>query len=195
MHHEWLPGLAYAGLLRTLRESKDAIEQCTGAPVLSFVPPNNQPFDYRQRWAISLTERRSVRGERTDIPAMCRALHEAGYQFARISYRPLSARLARLLPARRAYVPRAPQTIEGITCLRLSGPAGFAREACGLLERCAATGGYAVIYGHPHSLYASNAQNERRLVDLLAKASELCKRGELEVVLPRDIVGKGEQAT
>jgi hypothetical protein len=102
----------------------------------------------------------------------------------------LSARLASLLRGRRAYLPRTPQTIEGITCLRPSGLAGFASEACRLLDRCAATGGYAVLYGHPHSLYASNAQNERRLVDLLARASELNVRGDLEIVLPSDLVRK-----
>ncbi|MGH7633973.1 MAG: polysaccharide deacetylase family protein, partial [Gemmatimonadaceae bacterium] len=55
--HEWLPGLGRDALRETLSSSKSALEQCIGAPVTTFVPPFNQPFDYASRWAFSVSER------------------------------------------------------------------------------------------------------------------------------------------
>jgi len=59
--HEWLPGLDRHSLLEALRASKNALEQCVGASVISFVPPYNQPFDYPPGWSFSLSERRADR--------------------------------------------------------------------------------------------------------------------------------------
>ena len=67
--HEWLPGLDRDALRETLRRSKDALEQCIGAPVTSFVPPFNQPFDYPAALAWSLSERREAGRSRTNLPA------------------------------------------------------------------------------------------------------------------------------
>src|SRR4051812_42902564 len=59
-HHDWLPGLNRRALLQTLSASKDALEQCVGARVVSFVPPYNQPFDYPGGWSFSISERRGA---------------------------------------------------------------------------------------------------------------------------------------
>ena len=37
--HEWLPALSRQALRETLSASKDALEQCIGAPIATFVPP------------------------------------------------------------------------------------------------------------------------------------------------------------
>lgn len=94
LRHEWLPALDAAALRRTLRESKDALEQCIGAPVVTFVPPFNQPFDYAGGWSFSLAERREAGRRRTTVRRLCEALRETGYRFCRLAYSPIGERIA-----------------------------------------------------------------------------------------------------
>ena len=84
LRHDWLPGLRRDELSRTLRESREALEQCLGHAVTSFVPPFNQPYDYPSRLSISLEERRTGSVDRVGIPGLCRALAETGFTFCRV---------------------------------------------------------------------------------------------------------------
>ena len=131
--HEWLPGLDRRALLRTLRDSKDALEQCIGAPVVSFVPPFNQPFHYARGWSFSVSELREAGVRRTTLDRLCDALRETGYTFCRVAYAPLTERaagMAGMIRGRRAQrigsgVSSGPAvTIAGVTCVRV-GPCGF----------------------------------------------------------------------
>jgi hypothetical protein len=185
--HEWLPGLNAEALRETLRSSKDSLEQCIGAPVTSFVPPWNQPFDFPARLSISLAERREARAERSDLRRLCSTLRETGYRFCRVAYRPLHVRLKDRLFGM-ADPPRRPETIEGITCVRLNG-FGFREPALRLVERCVRDGGIAITYAHPHSLKSGNAQDERYLIPFLKTVRELQRAGKLDVVLPRSLHG------
>jgi hypothetical protein len=186
--HEWLPGLNSQALRETLRSSKDALEQCIGSPVTTFVPPWNQPFDYARRLSISLSERREVRAQRTDLRGLCETLEETGYRFCRVAYRPLHERIMDQLGNRRES-PRAPELISGVTCLRLSN-LGFARASSQLVERCIKFGGFAVIYAHPHSVHLGGVQDESCLVPFLKHISGYRRAGHLRVCLPREIDGK-----
>ena len=186
--HEWLPGLDRRSLLETLRTSKDALEQCVGAPVVSFVPPYNQPFDYPRGWSFSLSERRQAGRERTDLPRLCDALWETGYRFCRVSYRPVPLRLAERLVRRPLLRPSLPERIGGVTCVRLNTPGGFDRRAVAMVERCARGGGFAVVYGHPHSLRAGDAQDETWLVPFLRRVHGLQRQGRLRICLPRELI-------
>jgi peptidoglycan/xylan/chitin deacetylase (PgdA/CDA1 family) len=183
--HEWLPGLNGKALRETLRSSKDALEQCIGRPVTSFVPPWNQPFDYPRRLSISLSERRQVRSGRTDLRRLCSTLAETGYRFCRVAYRPLHERLADRL-GRREDPPRRPETIAGVVCLRLNG-FGFAEDTSRVVERCIASGGVAVVYAHPHSIRLGGPQDESHLVPFLRSVCEHRQAGRLRLCLPRDI--------
>jgi hypothetical protein len=161
--HEWLPALDRDALRRTLRDSKDALEQCIGAPVRSFVPPFNQPFDYARGWSFSLAERREAGARRTTLRVLCETLRETGYQFCRVAYSPLSERLRAWLarsssspssslpssssPSSTAFQPGPPEQIAGVTCVRV-GPCGFdldrviaLRERAALREQAAARAG------------------------------------------------------
>jgi hypothetical protein len=185
--HDWLPGLNPGQLRETLAMSKDALEQCIGSPVTAFVPPWNQPFDYPAGWSISLSERLSAGPERIDLRRLCETLRDTGYRFCRVSYRPIALRLAELVRRRRLDRPVAPEAIAEVTCLRLNTPGGFARETVEVVTNCAETGGYVVVYGHPHSLTLGGIQNESYLAPLLALVRDLCVSGRLEVVLPRQL--------
>jgi peptidoglycan/xylan/chitin deacetylase (PgdA/CDA1 family) len=189
--HEWLPGLNRQDLLKTLRRSKDALEQCVGAPVRSFIPPYNQPFDYIGRGSVSLSERRECGRERTDLRRLCDALGETGYHFCRVSYRPLHQRVAERLAGRRLDRPSRREKIADITCVRLNTPGGFDAPAVGMLDRCAEAGGLAVVYGHPHSLLSGGAQDKSHLIPFLERVGQLRRQGRLEVRLPSEVV-RGE---
>lgn len=185
--HDWLPALNPRELRETVTASKDALEQCIGSAVSAFVPPWNQPFDYPAGWSFSVSERRASGPARTDLRRLCETLRDAGYRFCRVAYRSIFLRLAERFSRRRLDRPVLPESIAGMTCLRLNTPGGFGRETADVVERCAATGGYVVVYGHPHSLTLEGLQHEKHLVPLLARVRELVRSGRLEVVLPREL--------
>lgn len=186
-HHEWLPALSRPALRATLHRSKEALEQCIGAPVVSFVPPYNQPFDHAAGWSFSLSERRAVKTDRTDLRRLCEELRETGHRFCRVAYRPLSLRLMERVLHRDLQYPRRLESISGVTCVRL-GVCGFDGAAVALLERCADSGGIAVIYGHPHSLDSGNAQDEAWLSPFLARVDQLRRQGRVKPCLPRELL-------
>jgi len=189
--HEWLPGLDAAALRETLTSSKDALEQCIGAPVTTFVPPWNQPFDYPRGFSFSLSERREGGSHRTGLARLCETLAETGYRFCRVAYRPMHQRVAEIVARRRLDQAGRIETIRGVSCVRLNTPGGFARHTVEVLRRSTRRGGVTVVYGHPHSLTLGNSQDERHLAPFLQLVSAMCKSGELRVVLPRDRVPAG----
>ncbi len=188
MYHEWLPALGREDLLKVLRTSKDALEQCIGNSVVTFVPPYNQPFDYPKGLSFSLSERRICRkGPRTDLQSLCAALKEVGYRFCRVAYRPIYIRLAETLLRRHIYKPVQLENISGILCVRINTPCGFAGESLRMLDQVANKGGIAVVYAHPHSLSSQGPQSERFLLPFLEKVKELRENGKLHVALPREL--------
>lgn len=186
--HEWIPELTAHELDEMVRRSKAVLESCIGAPVTTFVPPYNQPFDHAPGLSFSRSERRLVPRDRTDLGALCRALAAAGYGFCRVAYRPLALRAADRIARRRVDRPGRLESIGGIRCVRLNTAGGFAEESLALVERTARSGGIAVVYGHPHSLHAGNTQDERWLVPFLDRVDELRAEGRIEAVLPRTLL-------
>jgi Polysaccharide deacetylase len=186
--HEWLPGLDREALLETLRCSRDALEQCIGSEVVTFVPPFNQPFDYPSGWSFSLAERREAKGERTDLLDLCQALGETGYRICRVAYCPLPSRFAKLIFRGRTPSVSHIEQIGRVACVRLKTSAGFDSVNLAMLDRCVEQGGIAVVYGHPHSLRAGNSQDESCLVPFLKKVRRLRHEGLVQVRLPRDLM-------
>jgi len=187
MRHEWLPALTGSALRQILRDSKDALEQCTGQAVTTFVPPYNQPFDFPLRGSISLAERLEASRARTDLPGLCKALKASGYKFCRVSYTPACERIHVLVGGKPRPNPSHPEKLFGVTILRLNTHSGFRGDTVSLVDRVVKQGGYAVVYGHPHSLSGNGSQSERYFVSFLKRAAELVKAGQLEILLPREI--------
>lgn len=186
--HEWLPALRREALVETLRSSKDALEQCIGAPVVTFVPPFNQPFDYPRGWSFSLSERREAGRERTDLGRLCDVLGETGYRFCRVAYQPIHRRLYERMTGRKSDRPAKLDVIHGIICVRISTGAGFGPRALAVVNRCMQEGGIGVFYGHPHSLHEGNAQDEFWLAPFLKRVQQLRDQGRLRVALPGEFV-------
>lgn len=185
--HDWLPGLTRAALRESLRRSRDSLEQCIGAPVVTFVPPFNQPVDYPPRLSFSASERRLAPSHRNGLGEVCEALRETGYRVCRVSFRSLGRRLLERFRGRRLDRPEPPMMIEGIRCLRLTAASGFDAGTVGLLDRCASQGGIVVAYGHPHSIRSGDAQDERHLIPFLARLSEMVRGGTLQMALPGEL--------
>ena len=186
--HEWLPALTRPALVETLRHSKDALEQCIGAAVTTFVPPYNQPFDYAARGSISLSERREAGRDRTGLGRLCGALRETGYRFCRVAYRPLHVRVARTSCRRRLDAPERPAGIRGVMCVRLNTPCGFLQPSIDMLNRCARRGGFVVVYGHPHSLRSGASQDVSQLLRFLTEVKRLRESGRIVTRLPRELI-------
>jgi hypothetical protein len=186
--HEWLPGLRTPELRETLARSKQALEDCIGQEVITFVPPYNQPFHYLAKGSISLSETWKGGVWHVGVPRLCAELRSQGYEFCRLSYRPFRTRLREWFKKRRVDEPSRVENIAGVSCVRLNTPGGFGEEATRMLERCAQEQALAVVYGHPHSLVAQNSQNERHLVPFLERVRDLRTAGALDVVLPRDLL-------
>jgi hypothetical protein len=190
--HEWLPGLSPTELLKTLRESKDALEQCVGERVVSFVPPFNQPFDHRAGWSFSLSERREAGTERTDLARLCAGLAETGYRFCRVAYRPMHIRLYEKLTRQRFDRPSQIEMIGGIHCIRINTPGGFGLRTVQLIEDHLDEGGIWVLHAHPHSLNnAATPQTRVALERLLARAEHWRRDGRVRYMLPRDLLDGG----
>lgn len=186
--HEWLPGCSRSELLETLRSSKDALEQCIGASVGTFVPPFNQPFDHPAGWSFSLSERREAGRVRNDLRDVCEALAETGYSLCRVAYRSIFSRVWDRL--RRPSTGHASEVkpIGGIACMRLSLSAGFDGRSLATLERASEAGDLVVAYGHPHSLHCGDPQDERWLVPFLERVRDMRRENRLQVRLPREFV-------
>jgi peptidoglycan/xylan/chitin deacetylase (PgdA/CDA1 family) len=186
--HEWLPGLKRCDLLETLRHSREALEDCIGALVRTFVPPFNQPYDYPAGRSISFSERREAQTERTDLNGLCTALGEAGYKFCRVAYRPIEQRLRERLAGKRLDTPRRIENIGGVRCLRLNTPGGYDAATQSLVHDRLDPGTFWVVYGHPHSITEPGPQNENNLRAFLRLTKELQAEGRLEVALPRQLM-------
>ena len=186
-HHEWLPGLGKRRLRDTLHRSKDALEQCIGAPVRTFVPPYNQPFDYPGGWSFSLSERRRAGPDRIDLYRLCAELYDIGYRQCRVGYRHLYFRLLDRLAPRRLDGPVQAESIAGVTCVRINTPCGFGASTAAVVARCVERGGIAVVHAHPHSLRARKEQDERFLVPFLNDIHSLVEQRQLRICLPSQL--------
>lgn len=186
MHHEWLPPLGEKKLGEVLRNSKDALEQCIGDKIFTFVPPYNQPFDFFQKGSISLSERKISKQNRIDIPKLCGMLHQTGYQFARIAYANPMQRLLKLVGINRKHKAKL-ETINGIQTIHLNGKAGFSTEALEHLNRAVKKGGFVVVYGHPHSISGTGLQSVEKLLPFLEKINQYVQESKLEILLPREL--------
>jgi peptidoglycan/xylan/chitin deacetylase (PgdA/CDA1 family) len=194
MYHDWLPAMGLKRLREDLRRSRETLEQCIGAPVKTFVPPFNQPFDFPDGWAISVSERRQVRTERTGLKNLCEALGETGYQYCRVAVRPMHWQAMEWLLRRRVERILPPVTIAGIRCLRLTNDGGFAESASRQLIRSAGNPGLMIAYGHPHSTASGNTQDASLLTRFLVTATTLRSDAQVIPVLPKELQGSHPDA-
>ena len=186
LKHEWIPGMGEKALKRDLSSSKEILEQCIGRPITTFVPPFNQPFDYKAKGSISLSERKIEKNIRIDIPKLCNVLFEVGYRVARISY---SNFIERILFLGNIKTPKTAniENNKGIRTIRLNGRAGFGLDAINRLHYAVHRNEFVIIYGHPHSISGNTSQSLKYLLPFLTEVSTLIYEKKLQIILPGDL--------
>ena len=189
--HEWLPGLTGPRLRETLVRSRDALQQCIGHRVDTFVPPFNQPFDHPRGMSFSLSERREAWGRRTGLSGLCAALAESGYRMCRVVYRSLPDRARERLGGTPVERPGRIEPIAGLSCVRLNTRGGFGDDTRSLLHAGLPRGGVWVVYGHPHSASdPASSQSFQQAERLMAELSAWRNAGLVRCVRPRDLLDK-----
>ncbi len=192
--HEWIPDLQYDELKRILKRSKKQLEQVTGHPIISFVPPWDVPTRYLRRGAVGLGQWIRSRHNRIDIPTLCLALREVGYKTCRVSYEALPYTLSRHLLRKPVIKPTKKQRIKGILCFRRTC-GGFANDSIDIIQKSADPNQFVVVAAHPHSLIAANNQNLRYLGPFLDLVNGLRFEGKLVVTTPGEVYRNSKNPT
>jgi len=186
LKHEWIPEMGIKALKRDLEFSKEILEQCIGKPITTFVPPFNQPFDYKVKGSISLSERKIQKNLRIDIPKLCDVLFEVGYRVARIAYSNIFERILSLGKVTTQKTVKM-ENIHGIRTIRLNGPSGFGINALTRLQHAVHKNEFVIIYGHPHSISGNTSQSLKYLLPFLTEVSTLINEKKLQIILPGDL--------
>lgn len=88
--HEWIPLFSREQVKRSLVRSKQVLEDVTGKAVVGFVPPHNRPMTWIRKGAFSLGDRGIYPFFKMgDMGSLVDLLKETGYQWVRISLKPL----------------------------------------------------------------------------------------------------------
>lgn len=190
MRHEWVPALKRAELLTTLCESKHALEQCTGAPVVSFVPPFNEPYA-----GPGVIKPRELRGNgdphaHLDVPMLCETLARADYRVCRVSRRrTLARRCAEKLARRSIARPLRATEVAGVRLIDLSA-FGFHQRSIDLLRSRAGRPGILAFYGHPHGVCIDGPESYACVENFLGEVNRLREAGLIQVGLPRELLSE-----
>lgn len=186
LKHEWIPGMGEKELKRDLASSKEILEQCIGRPITTFVPPFNQPFDYKAKGSISISERKIEKHIRIDIPKLCNVLFEVGYRVSRISYSNFIERILSLGNIKTQKTANI-ENINGIRTIRLNGRAGFGPDTINRLNHAVHKNEFVVIYGHPHSISGNTTQSLKFLIPFFSEVRKLQKEKKLRIILPGEL--------
>ena len=186
LKHEWIPAMGEEALKRDLEISKEILEQCVGRSITTFVPPFNQPFDFKGKGSISLSERKIEKKLRIDIPKLCKVLFEVGYRVARISYSNIFERIYSLGKSTTQKTTKM-ENINGIKTIRLNGSAGFGQDAIYKLHQAVQKNEFVIIYGHPHSISGNTRQSLKNLIPFFDEVLTLMNEKKLQIILPGDL--------
>jgi peptidoglycan/xylan/chitin deacetylase (PgdA/CDA1 family) len=181
--HELIPALSSAALSATLTRSKQALEDCIGAPVIGFVPPWNRPFHHPRRGSISMKDFRDGGYRwRHSIPGLCAKLKSSGYQWTRIGYKTIAQRLWRNRFGRKPIV-RSFERYHGVTCLPNSY-FGYDDGLIAWLEDNSALDATLIVWAHPHGIEHENAQNWRYFERFCRWSSDVGKQLNVRFATP-----------
>jgi hypothetical protein len=185
--HEYIPGLRPNEFLEIVKKSKDVLEQAAQTEVTDFVPPWNTPYRYLGKFSLGLGQYRRGWRQHIDIPQMCSLLRQSGYRTIRIYYESLHLTIIkRLFGWKLVFRTSFPESINGITCIKVNTPGGFGPKTMEVLKSYFGHDGIVALWAHPHSLFSMNNQNEEHLQRILELLKE--NRTAFNNILPKDIL-------
>ena len=173
--HEWLPHLTTQQLRRSLVRSKLVLEQAAGevGSVRGLVPPFNRPMTWLRHGIVRPGDRWAFppgAGATTDT--LLRAAAGAGYEWMRVSYRPLFSK---------GGDPLLPPFAEGGVMVVPHHYDGWDGKADRLLDQAVDQRRTFVLSGHPAGLFRPLNERRELVVGLLEKAARLRDEGRLAI--------------
>ena len=172
--HEWFPFLEKEQIQLSLSRSKFALETCVGEPgsVTGFILPFSRPMSWYARGALSLGDRAfGPCYPGADLGRVLTCVQEAGYQWSRVSYRPI---WQKFLPQKPPDLGQKWPLFRDLVCVP-SHVFGFDEPARNLLERLSQEGGTLVVSAHPAALSfgrEESLENFQAFSDLAAHHQE-----------------------
>ena len=180
--HEWLPHLTTQQLRRSLVRSKVVLEHAAGevGAVRGLVPPFNRPMSWLRHGIIRPGDRWAFPpGAAATIDGLLRTASGAGYEWIRLSIRPLISRGTDPL--------RAPFREGGITVVP-HHCSGFDKRALALLDQAVERKAMLCVTGHPAGLFRPGNEHQDAVVGLLEQACRLRDQGKLRITTTAEAV-------
>jgi hypothetical protein len=180
--HEWFPYLESEQIIRSLKRSKYILERCIDEPgaVTGFVPPFNRPMSWYGKGAFSL-------GDRTFGPtypgaslgSLLRYVKNAGYQWCRVSYRPI---WMRFFPNRANRLGSDQiSKFNHIFCISHQH-VGFDQTARQMLNESVGTNQNLILSAHPSGLSRSSVESMDNLLQFVKLVANYQSKGLLQTV-------------
>jgi peptidoglycan/xylan/chitin deacetylase (PgdA/CDA1 family) len=181
--HEWFPHLEDEQIRRSLTRSKSILEECmdNGRIVCGFVPPFSRPMSWYRKGSVSRGDNAIGSGHSGgNIGSLLQILRSIGYEWCRVSYRPVWRKIAE------DYLRRSPafhrfETHAGITTVPLHYT-GFDEGARALVAKGATQNSRMVINGHPAGLGRPRSEHLDHLKEFVRLVTSLREKGALDIV-------------
>jgi peptidoglycan/xylan/chitin deacetylase (PgdA/CDA1 family) len=180
--HEWFPYLEKEQIKRSLARSKYSLETCLGAPgaVKGFVPPFSRPMSWYKKGALSLGDRAGpLWRPGADLGSLLGLVQEAGYEWCRVSYRPLWRKLLGGRFAEMGINVRWESNGE-VQCVP-NHYVGFDKPAEELVASAISSSAVVVISGHPSGLSRKGNENVNYLRTFLRRIADYQQAGTLDI--------------
>jgi peptidoglycan/xylan/chitin deacetylase (PgdA/CDA1 family) len=182
MHHRFIPPMRDEQLIEDLTASKNALESCSGARVVGFIPPFNRPSHFPGGGAFSISEwlglDRRGRG-RQSVGSMLRNLDVAGYDWSGVSFQSKFDQVGRRLGITAERPPMQPFVYNKVVAIPLH-QTGFGIPARNLVRRWLKSDCTLTVYGHPNQALSANGQNAKELDGFLAEFRAEREAGTIE---------------
>ena len=177
--HEWLPKYSPGQVFKSMKRSKDILEQCIGisGSVAGFVPPHNRPMTWMQKYAYSLGDIMPYPLSKTgNLQNIIRAAHQIGYKWIRVSYQPFYHRIK---PDPLFRFKQNNQQYKNLKIL-LSHSLGFAENSIQAVKKGVMLKKDVVITAHPSGLSRKGSEHTDNFMNFLDNLETLRKEKKVE---------------
>ena len=178
--HEWFPFLEKSQVIKSLRRSKIALENCIGDnSVIGFIPPFNRPMSWYGKFAFSLGDKKfGKKYPGSNLDSLISLVHQSGYEWMRIAYNPLIEKFFKIDSRRN--LSRNWIYHNNVLCIP-HNYCGFDTPALELIDKSIELDRDIVISGHPLGLSLNNKENIKYFKKFLLIIKNLENSGEIEL--------------
>ena len=185
--HEWLPKYSANQVYKSMKRSKEILEQCTGIPgsVAGFVPPHSRPMTWIQKYAYSLGDIMPYPLSKTgNLKKIIQTAHKVGYKWIRVSFQPFYQKIKPQPLYRFKYNNLQYKDLK----ILLSHCNGFGSDTIQTLYRGLEMNKDVVVTAHPSGLSRKGNEHMDHLLNFLDKAERLREKKYLDFSVMSDRV-------